>query len=87
MGDYSKSRKTKMERDLTHYPANPTLNKVGLRAKGQRSGSKSDGMEGTIVEAYYTLNDNFWKNYAYKLLCDDGKIRSFQGIELIKEEK
>lgn len=88
--------KTKKERDLTHYPTNPTKNKVGLRARGIRRGSKYDEMAGTIIEAYYTINKGYaswprnnwdgWHNYAYKLLCDDGKVRSYQAVRLIEKE-
>ena len=35
--------------------------------------------EGVITKAYYTVNGN-WLNPAYLLLCDDGRIRSFQQL-------
>lgn len=63
---------------------------IGSVVYGKRFGSKSHNIKGTVVECYYTLNDNdygFFKNQAFRLLCEDGKYRSYQFVKYYKDKE
>lgn len=57
----------------------PRKHKIGSRVRGQRMGSRYHNEAGTIIYAYVTLN-NGYRNQAYLVKLDNGKIRSFQHV-------
>jgi len=55
----------------------------GTRVIAQKSGVSCNGIHGAVLYSYYTIN--YWNGYKFKnqtwrVLCDDGKKRSFQSI-------
>lgn len=49
---------------------------LGTKVIGQRPGSSGHGKQGILVDIYHTQD---WKP-AYKILCDDRRIRSYQSV-------
>ena len=58
--------------------------KLGDVCVGKRYGSSSHLKVGTLVDAYVTVNYPY-RNPAYVLRCEDGKLRTYQGIEKLEE--
>jgi hypothetical protein len=69
---------------------NTRKNHVGTKVIGRRSGSKSNGFRGVIVDVYATVNHwghGYWaktyKNTAYVVRNAEGKELVFQMVEHI----
>lgn len=58
--------------------------KLGDVCVGKRLGSASHLKVGTLVDAYVTVNNNY-RNPAYVLQDEDGKLRTYQSIEKLEE--